>query len=79
MTAIAEHFKLEGPEPDLVRFVDAQMIAFESVDPRIIRVRNPAWPIMEQDPRLKLVIKTECLLPASAEGAFLMHFKELFG
>lgn len=78
MTAIAEHFKLEGPEPDVVRFVDAQMIAFESMDERIVACRNPNWPVIEQDPRLKDVIKVECLLPASAENAFMGFFKELF-
>jgi hypothetical protein len=78
MDSIAEHFKLEGPEPDVVRFVDAQMIAFESVDPRIIQVRNPKWPMMERDPRLTPVINLQGLLPASAEGAFMASFKELF-
>ena len=79
MDAVATCFKLEGPEPDVVRFVDAQMIAFESVDPRVIKVRNVNWPMIEQDPRLKPVIKIECLLPASAYGFFMTHFKELFG
>lgn len=79
MAAVAERFKLEGEEPDLVRFVDAQMIAFESVDLRVIRVRNPNWPMTEQDQRLKAVIKIECLLPPSARNAFNAHFKELFG
>ena len=78
MLAIAQRFKLEGPEPDVVRFVDAQMIAFESMDERIIMCRNPNWPVIEQDPRLKDAIKIECLLPASAENAFMGHYKELF-
>lgn len=79
MDAIAEHFKLEGPEPDVVRFVDAQMIAFESVDPRIIKTRNPNWPTMEKDHRLTPVINIQCLLPASAQDAFMAHYQELFG
>jgi len=79
MAAVAERFKLEGPEPDPVRFVDAQMIAFESVDPRVIKVRNPNWPMIEQDPRLKPWISIQCLLPASAHGAFMAHYRELFG
>ena len=79
MDVVAERFKLEGPEPDLVRYVDAQMIAFESMDKRVIKVRNPNWPVVEQDERLKPAIKIECLLPAPARSAFLIYFKELFG
>jgi hypothetical protein len=79
MRVIAEHFRLEGPEPELVRYVDAQMIAFESVDKRIIPNRNPNWPMIEQDPRLKPVIQIQCLSPVLAHEAFLVHFKELFG
>lgn len=79
MEAVAERFSLEGHEPDVVRYVDGQMIAFESMDKQVIVCRNPAWPIIEQDDRLKTTIKIECLPPASACSAFLLHFKEVFG
>lgn len=78
MDVIAQHFGLEGPEPDNVRFMDRQMIAFESVDTRIVAQRHPDWPPMPQDPRLQGVIRLECMLPASAKNAFMTRFKELF-
>ncbi len=79
MEAIGAHFELLLPEPEVVRYVDAQMIAFESMDRRIIKNRNPDWPMIEQDPRLKPVIQIECLLPVSAYNAFMARFQELFG
>lgn len=79
MRAIAEHFGLPAQEPEVVRYVDAQMIAFESMDKRIIKNRHPGWPLVPQDERLRAAIDLQCLLPASAHGEFMVHYKELFG